>query len=518
MRTHFLGAVVATTAALLGLGTLAAPAVRADDPTPIGTISGTVTAEAGGAPLSGITVAAWQEITVDGTTGWGPVAFATTGATGTYTLYGSPGEYRLQFLQCTGTCTDPAYAPEFYDDVATLAEAAPLTIADHVDLPGIDAALSAGHAISGTVTGPDAEAVNQGTVTAYVRSGDEWRPTYTAPLTDGGGYLLVVPDGSYRVGFAGRGRNYAREYYADAATLEDATTITTDGADVPDTDAQLDLVQVQNIQGVEPTINGVPRVGDTLVATPGAWLPQSDEYAYHYAWFRSGSAQPIGTGSTLVVPLSAQGETVTVQVSATLTGYTGNTATSAPTAPIAAAPTALQVVAQPTIAGTAQVGRTLTVTPGTWETTPTQVSYAWLADGRPIPGATGASHTLTPDLLGTRITVMVSAVGPGSLVGVAFAGATSPVQAGTLALASAPALKGKAKVGRKLKVVPGRTLPTAATVEIRWLVRNKAVAGATKKGYKLKKAVRGVKVRAEITYTVPGYAPLVVRTKAVRVR
>ena len=50
----------------------------------------------------------------------------------------------------------------------------------------------------------------------------------------------------------------------------------------------------------------------------------------------------------------------------------------------------------PTISGTAAVGQTLTGAVGQWRPTPDSFGYQWLADGIPIPNATGADYLLTP--------------------------------------------------------------------------------------------------------------------------
>ncbi|WP_408898553.1 hypothetical protein ACJ5H2_05430 [Nocardioides sp. R1-1] len=519
MRQHLIAALAATTTALLALGTVATPATAAEAE-PFGMITGKVTAAATGLPLDDIAVVGYQQHTQDGVTLWVPVVFAETGPTGDYVLYGSPGDYRVQFVECADPCTDPAYAPEFYNDVATITDAQTLTVTDNQIRPGVNAALAAGHLVSGTVTGPDAEKVTDGTVTAYTPDGSGWEASYSAKLRAGGTYAMVVPAGGYRVGFVGKGRHYAPEFHADSPTLAGAQTVTV-GADRPGLDAQLDLVQVQNNQFVRPTVNGVPRVGSTLEATSGAWLPEPDPgtaYAYTYAWFRSGSAAPIGSGKTLLVPEAALGQTITVRVTATLEGYRPNTAESAPTSTIAAPATPLKSTAPPVISGIAKVGESVTVSAGTWEVTPSNLAYQWYADGKAIPGATGATLAITPGLLGARLLAAVSAAAPGTQPGIAYAAATPPVKAGTLRSLVAPMLTGKAKVGKKLKVLPGQTAPAFATAEIQWLVKGKPIAGATKRKLRLTKALQGAKVRAQVTYTVPGYAPLVLRTRATRVR
>ncbi|GAA3547601.1 hypothetical protein [Nocardioides daeguensis] len=165
-----------------------------------------------------------------------------------------------------------------------------------------------------------------------------------------------------------------------------------------------------------------------------------------------------------------------------------------------------------------KVGETLKVGRGTWEKEPTDVTYQWYADLAPVPGATKDTLALTPGLVGKRLSVTLAAITKGSsLPGYSSARSSGPVRPGTLTVA-APTLKGKAKVGRKLKVRAGATLPASATVEVQWLVRGKPVVGGTTKVLRLTKALKGAKVRAQVTYAAPGYEPVVVRTRAVRVR
>lgn len=58
----------------------------------------------------------------------------------------------------------------------------------------------------------------------------------------------------------------------------------------------------------------------------------------------------------------------------------------------------------PTLAGTAQVGQTLTGTNGTFVGSGTiTIARAWLRDGVPISGATGATYTLVEADEGARI-------------------------------------------------------------------------------------------------------------------
>jgi hypothetical protein len=67
---------------------------------------------------------------------------------------------------------------------------------------------------------------------------------------------------------------------------------------------------------------------------------------------------------------------------------------------------------RPTITGTAKVGQTLTVNPGTWAPLPT-VSIQWLRGAKKIAGATAQTYVLTSADKGHRIRVKVTATGLG---------------------------------------------------------------------------------------------------------
>jgi len=66
--------------------------------------------------------------------------------------------------------------------------------------------------------------------------------------------------------------------------------------------------------------------------------------------------------------------------------------------------------AAPAITGTAQVGQTLTVTPGTWTgVSAPSLSYQWEADAAAIDGATGTTYSPVADDIGAVITVTETA-------------------------------------------------------------------------------------------------------------
>ncbi|WP_353987189.1 bifunctional metallophosphatase/5'-nucleotidase [Ruicaihuangia caeni] len=75
----------------------------------------------------------------------------------------------------------------------------------------------------------------------------------------------------------------------------------------------------------------------------------------------------------------------------------------------------------PWITGNASVGKTLKAHEGKWSVKKPELSFQWLRDGEPIPGATAADYRLTEDDLDAEITVMVTASAPGFADGSAVA-------------------------------------------------------------------------------------------------
>ena len=72
-----------------------------------------------------------------------------------------------------------------------------------------------------------------------------------------------------------------------------------------------------------------------------------------------------------------------------------------------------------------------------------------------------------------------------------------------------PKIKGKTKVGKKLRAVPGAWSPAPVTFKYQWYRSNKVVKGAkgqAKKVYKLVKKDKGKRMRVRVTGKKPGYA------------
>jgi surface antigen len=152
-----------------------------------------------------------------------------------------------------------------------------------------------------------------------------------------------------------------------------------------------------------PTISGQPQVEHTLTLDGGTWTPEAD---LAYRWYADGEPVRGATGAVLELTPDLVDRVLTATVTATRQGYEPVTATTAGTAPVA--PGALTVVDQPSLAGTARIGETLSVEQGTFRPSDAAASVQWLRDGEPVLNATGPTYVVTELDLGARISALVS--------------------------------------------------------------------------------------------------------------
>jgi hypothetical protein len=192
-----------------------------------------------------------------------------------------------------------------------------------------------------------------------------------------------------------------------------------------------------------------------------------------------------------------------------------------PTNPIAHPPP--QVVAAPTISGAAQVGETLTGSPGTWTgAQPIEYKLQWLrckADSGDdtstsscanISGATTTSYTVTSSDVGLRIRFRVQAIDDDGLATVTTSAATSVVigeGGGKPVNSSAPTISGSAVVGSTLTADIGTWVGVQPiTYSYRWLRCDKEgnackSTGKTQKTYPVVQADAGRRIRLGVIAT-----------------
>ncbi|WP_052226559.1 hypothetical protein [Microbacterium mangrovi] len=238
--------------------------------------------------------------------------------------------------------------------------------------------------------------------------------TPTVSGTPAVGYTLTANHGTWTSGTAFSYAWYANGAYisgtsgATHSTFTPTTAQTGKKISVKVTGTKTGYGTVARVSGATalvaqtavPTISGVRMAGATLTANHGTWTTGT---AFSYAWYANGAyiSGTSGPTHTTYRPTTAQvGQTISVKVTGTLSGY--------PTiSRVSAATTKVALTAAPTIAGTAKVGATLTARPGTW-TTGTAFTYRWYASGTAISGATRSTFTPTTAQRGKTITVVVT--------------------------------------------------------------------------------------------------------------
>ncbi len=300
-----------------------------------------------------------------------------------------------------------------------------------------------------------------------------------------------------------------------AAQLDDAITVTVTGTkDGYTTTSRTSLPTERVAAGATtagtPTVTGTPTVGMPLGLDAGPWPPGT---TFTYQWLADGAPVVGATAETFTPGPAQRGARVTVTVRGERSGYDTASATSEPTAAVAAGAT---VAGRPTVTGTAKVGVALGVDVGSWAPG-TTFTYQWLADDAPVTGATASTFTPGAATVGDRITVRVT----GTRDGYETASATSPpsrtVAAGTLR-ASTPKVSGAAVVGRRLSVVRG-TWTSGTSFSYRWLANGTAVKGATATTFVVPRSLRGKRITVQVTGRRSGYTTVTrtsARTNAVR--
>ena len=157
----------------------------------------------------------------------------------------------------------------------------------------------------------------------------------------------------------------------------------------------------------------------------------------------------------------------------------------------------------PGISGTVKVGSKVVATPGAWPVTAPTYTYQWLANGKPISGATSASYTIPASLAGQKLSVTVTAHKSGYNSS-ADTSAAYTVAKGTFTVPVRPKLSGTPAVGKTLAVTNGTWSPAAA-IAIHWYANGKPVARATGTSLRLTAALKGETVGVTVTGSKAGY-------------
>lgn len=431
---------------------------------------------------------------------------------GNYSVVGlAAGSYKVAFNRSSGFTQDEAQYYQDQPESAGAGQAQAIPVAAGQAVQSINATLTAGGSVTGTVLDKAGKPVPNALIQAYTVDGSLVTRSTTTAST--GKYTLSgLTTGSYVIkvhgALSGRGDLYSGNKTTEATATKVSVvrgSTTTHNLSYP--------AVMQTLTAPTPTVKGTAKVGYTLTATPGTWGPTG--VTLKYQWKANGVAITGATATTFKATAAQVGKTLTFSVTGTKAGYTTATKTSAATGtvmalnPVLTAPT-------PKITGTAKVGYTLTAVPGTWGPAPVTLKYQWKANGIAITGATASTYKPAAAVVGKTISVTVTGSKAGYNTAAKTSALTARVAVGTLT-ATVPRITGTAKVGYTLTAVPGAWGPAPVTLKYQWKANGVAITGATASTYKPAAAVIGKTISVTVTGSKAGYTTAA-RTSALTAR
>jgi Carboxypeptidase regulatory-like domain len=324
-----------------------------------------------------------------------------TNAEGEYTLSGlSAGKYLVEF---SSTGPGLEYAPQFYDQKASVLYAKTVTVTDGKFTAGIDGALEKAGDASGRVTNVETGKPLQGINVCYYARTEE---LVGCMPTDAAGEYSTPPvaNGEYKVLFASpleSGLNYAAQFYGGAASINDSASVTIEAGKLT-TGIDAQMATGGRIAGTVTNAGNGKALGGALVcALPGfgevggcALTHPDGQYAIEglasgnydvlfeaegYKWqYYDNVSLPSGASSIAVSAGATSGD-----VDAAMQPTSGEP------------PRNLQ---QPTVSGDATVGDVLECSSGSWAGAPApSFTYNWLRNGNANVGSGNAYRVQQAD-------------------------------------------------------------------------------------------------------------------------
>ncbi|WP_408898694.1 CHAP domain-containing protein [Nocardioides sp. R1-1] len=245
-------------------------------------------------------------------------------------------------------------------------------------------------------------------------------------------------------------------------------------------------------QTAPPVVAAPLVVNTTVTATAGSWTPTPAETRWR--WFADGVRIGDITAPQLALTPDLLGRKLSLRVVAKQDGYTTSVS------PFYDLGTVVAGVVNPTtpatVSGTPALGQVLTATPGAYDQPDATVSYQWLRNGAPVPGATAPSYQLAEQDVGSSVSVQV-------------VGAKPQYLSHTQTLAVSPRVTSPPVVALATRSKRGRAIVTVRVTAVGKLpVKGKVLVriGSWRREVRLSDGVAKVKV------------PMARGTKAVRVR
>jgi hypothetical protein len=422
------------------------------------------------------------------------------------------GSYRLAFNRLSGFAFSAA---EYYDDHAEgegFAAADQVTLADGEARTGVDAALTEGGHITGTLQDSDGHAIHcrlQAFTTdnlLVTRSG--W-----SDATTGAFDIAGLSTGSYRVRVVnGQACQNGQQYVdGDGGALSADPTAAADVAATLGGTTPLGPALVYDLgpvptNTVAPSVTGSPTIGSRLTAHHGTWSP-STHLSYHYQWLANGVPVGGATRTTYSVTAADTGKALAVRVTVTRGSRTA-TATSAATAPVAAPPLANmappQVTARPEVA----VNALLIAQPGLWVPLDASFTYVWSSGARVWQSGPDTLFRVPDGAYAQSLTLTVVAHRSGYADTSVSVPVASSVARGDWfsGLHRTPVLRGMPRLGRTLHVKAwAKPTPQPTEKTYVWYRDGKRIRGAKHKEYTLVRADVGHRIRVAVVYHRPSY-------------
>ena len=167
----------------------------------------------------------------------------------------------------------------------------------------------------------------------------------------------------------------------------------------------------------------------------------------------------------------------------------------------------LSVTKRPTVEGTAQVGKAVTVNTGSWSPNPNKIRYQWIVNKKPIPGATNKTFRIPASLAGKQIAAVLTGTRRDYTKAKTMSQILPPIKQGTLSVRKQPRITGTQKVGSTIALGGAYYSPGARIGEIRWYADKKLISRGTSRFLKVPASAQGKRIGAVLVGVKTGYRP-----------